>query len=65
MSETRKFDGPDWRDNPDENGAPVRRRGGACAPTAAKIAAAAFEGSPAWVPCVLAMKVRIAPVVSE
>ena len=28
MSETREYDGPNWRDNPDENQAPVRRRGG-------------------------------------
>jgi len=25
MSETRAFDGPNWRDNPDEHKAPVRR----------------------------------------
>ena len=28
MSETREFDGPNWRDNPDESGAPIRRQGG-------------------------------------
>jgi len=27
MSETRAFDGPNWRDNPDEFKAPVRRSG--------------------------------------
>jgi predicted XRE-type DNA-binding protein len=27
MSETRAFDGPNWRDNPDEYKAPVRRSG--------------------------------------
>lgn len=27
MSETRAYDGPNWRENPDEQGAPVRRRG--------------------------------------
>ncbi len=27
MSETRAYDGPNWRDNPDEQGLPVRRRG--------------------------------------
>lgn len=28
MSETRPYDGPNWRDNPDEYKPPVRRRGG-------------------------------------
>lgn len=28
MSETRDYDGPNWRDNPDENKPPVRHRGG-------------------------------------
>jgi hypothetical protein len=27
MSETRAYDGPNWRVNPDEQGLPVRRRG--------------------------------------
>ncbi len=27
MSETRAYDGPNWRENPDEYGPPVRRRG--------------------------------------
>lgn len=27
MSETRAFDGPNWRDNPEEHKAPVRRSG--------------------------------------
>ena len=27
MSETRAYDGPDWRENPDEHAAPVRRGG--------------------------------------
>ncbi len=27
MSETREFDGPNWRDNPDEYKPPVRRSG--------------------------------------
>jgi predicted XRE-type DNA-binding protein len=27
MSETREFDGPNWRDNPDEHKPPVRRNG--------------------------------------
>lgn len=27
MSETRAYDGPNWRENPDEHGSPVRRRG--------------------------------------
>lgn len=28
MSETREYDGPNWRENPDEYGPPVRRQGG-------------------------------------
>lgn len=27
MSETRAYDGPNWRENPDEHAPPVRRRG--------------------------------------